>query len=335
MDLDRDSRHASLTPSTRARLADIAQYYWVDAMTVEDIGRHLNLSRSTISRELARARATGVVEFVIHRAPRRPAELADALRDAFGVRADVVETQPTMGVAEVLDLVAAAADARLATMITAEMIIDVAWGSTVEVLSRHLDPHPIPGVRVVQFNGAGNTLDSGFAYASALLDRFSRAYYATLQLFPVPAFFDAASTKEAMWRERSIQRVLRARASADLLVTSVGSLQGGLPGHLYRAGYLTARDAQDLLAHGVVGDLGGIFFRDDGSSDRIGINARSTGMPLDEVSRLPLRILLASGAGKARAIRAALRAGLATHLVIDDATARLVLELDQESRRQK
>ena len=169
------------------------------------------------------------------------------------------------------------------------------------------------------------TSSTGSQYAGQILERFGRAFAASVHYFPVPAFFDSAATREAMWQERSIERILRMRRNADVLVSSIGTLTSELPGHLYRSGYLTATEIQDLHQQGVVGDLGAIFFRADGSSD-IPVNDRSTGMPTDELRLIRTRLLVVSDPTKAVALRAALDAGFITDLFTDDATARAVLE---------
>ncbi len=308
-----------------ARLADVAQYYWVEGLTVEDVGRRLNISRSTVSRLLARARELGVIEFVVHHDDHAASRLSQELSTRFTVRPLVVAAPETLGHAARLDLVATHAAARLEAMVASDMTVTVAWGSTVEAISRRVNGHAEHGVRIVQYNGSGNTYTSGVSYAAALLDRFAAAFGARVMLLPVPAFFDRPSTRQAMWAERSIQRVLHVRDRADLLLSSIGTLHSEVPGHLYRSGYLAQRDFEELVDKGVVGDLGGVFFRADGTSDGIAVNERSTGLPLESVRRIRHRLVVAMGASKAPALRAALGAGLITDLVVDDVTAELVM----------
>lgn len=61
-----------LTDEERRRVADAAELYYVQGLKVEDVGKRMHLSRSTVSRMLARARQHGVVEFVLHRTPTGP-----------------------------------------------------------------------------------------------------------------------------------------------------------------------------------------------------------------------------------------------------------------------
>lgn len=314
-----------LTREDRQRVADVAELYYVRGLNVHAVGTQLNLSRSTVSRALAKARQHGVVEFSVRRQADPTSGLSSMLAERFGVRAVVVDSRDVSDENGRLDLVAERAAQQLAAVVRSDMTVTVAWGTTVEAVARHLVVSPTRGTRVVQLNGSGNTVTSGIAYASRLLERFAYAFGASEHPFPVPAFFDSESTRAAMWQERSIQRILALRRSADVVVTSVGSLDSEIPGHLYRSGYLDAVDLEELRRRGVVGDIGSVFIRADGSSNEIPLNARTTGMPLDELRAVPTRLLIVSGQRKSVAVAAALRAGAATDLVLDDVTAATVL----------
>lgn len=68
--------------------------------------------------------------------------------------------------------------------------------------------HPLREVSVVQLNGAGNRSGLGIKYSTDIVARFAEKFDATDYLFPVPAFFDHAETKRALWQERSIKQIL-------------------------------------------------------------------------------------------------------------------------------
>ncbi|MDV3127355.1 transcriptional regulator [Mycobacterium sp. 21AC1] len=317
---------SELSDDERMRTADAAELYYLHNLKVEDVGKRLHLSRSTVSRMLARARQYGVVEFVLHRTPEQSSHLANRLSHHFGVRALVADDRDAGADGPRLDPVAECAARRLAGVVAANMTIAIAWGATVEAVSRQLIFSPTRGVRVVQFNGSGNASASNMLNAGQLLDRFAQAFSASAHHFHAPAFFDTATTRAAMWQERSIQRVLAIRRNADVALFSVGALDDEVPDHLYRSGYLDAVDLQELRREGIVGHIGTVFLREDGSSDHIAINQRSTGMPLDELRKVRTRILVATGPAKRAAVLGALRAGAATDLIVDEVTAQALLD---------
>jgi DNA-binding transcriptional regulator LsrR (DeoR family) len=206
------------------------------------------------------------------------------------------------------------------------MIVGVAWGSTTAAVSRHLVPKSVHGATFVQLNGSGNTHSTGLLYAGEILSRFAAAYDGSAQQIPVPAFFDDPATKDAMWRERSTRRILDMLPAMDLVLFSTGSAGSRVPSHVYSGGYLEPAELDQLADEGVVGDVATVFYRADGSSDGIALNDRATGPSLGLLRGIPRRLCIVSGVSKLASLRGALAAGIATDLIVDEATARALLE---------
>lgn len=312
--------------SARDRLADAAELYWVRDLKVEAVGRELGVSRSTVSRLLAQAREEGVVEFVIHRDPDSPGLHRQVLEERYGVRAVVAEVSPDASPALCRLAAGRAAATLLMALLHPGAVLAVSWGATIEAVSSQLPHRRVPDLKVVQMHGSGNVASLGKNYGTLILDRFGSAFDADVQLFPVPTIFDSARTRELMWQEGSIRRTVDLRASADVLLASVGVPDEDHPSRLYESGYLTRADVDELAREETVGNIASVFFRADGSTDGIDVNARSTGMPLDELRRIRSRVFVVADPGKAEALRAALEAGLVTDLVVDQQTAKVLVE---------
>lgn len=177
---------------------------------------------------------------------------------------------------------------------------------------------------MVQLNGAANPSTTGIPYAGAIMEAFGRAHGSMVQHFSVPAFFDFTSTKEALWRERSIASVRKLQASADVAVFGVGSVSGQNISLVYSGGYLSPEDLMTIKDDGVVGDVCTVLLRADGTWRDLPINERASGPTPDELMQIGRRLCVVSGVDKVVATRAALRAGVVTDLIIDeDAAARL------------
>ncbi len=313
------------TSSEEESLLAAASMYYHQDMKMDAIGRRLHLSRSTVSRMLKRARELGLVEIALRPSPTGASGLSQDVAEAYGVETYVVPVSGLASEPERLTQIAVFT-ARLAMQwMDSDMIMGVAWGTTVAAVAAQLGRKPTLGSTIVQLNGAANTRTSGALYAESLLSQFAIAFDAEIQLFPVPAFFDFAGTREAMWQERSIERVLDLQRQADVALFSVGALSGEVPSHVYSAGYLEPEDMESLREEGVVGDVCTVFLREDGSYSDLILNERATGPTPGELQVIPRRLCAAAGDGKARAIRAALLAGVATHLVIDERTARSLI----------
>lgn len=292
---------------------------------MDAIAGAFGVSRPTVSRWLARAVDLGIVRVEIDESPTvTPA--ADRLAARFGVRVTVVPTRPTWTEVRRLDVTAREAAHVLVGLVDDDTTVGLAWGTTVSTLVSHLPRSPRRGVRIVQVNGAANAMTAGVPVATGLLTEAAAAFDATLHELAAPAFFDRATTREALWTESSVRRVLAVRASADVAVFGVGALAGTLRSQVYTGGYLTPADLVELRRAGAVGDICTHFLREDGTHADIALNARASGPSPAELARVPRRLCVVAGEHRVPALLGALRCGAVTDLVIDDRTADILLD---------
>ncbi len=304
----------------------VARLYYYQEMTTTDIARELKLSRSKVSRLLSFARDNGLVEIHIHDPREHSKQLESLLKERFGLqRAQVVSVPETAGEQEWLQRVASHAAAYLNTVVASNMVIGLAWGNTVNAIVSRLTPKATVNVDVVQLNGSGTAQSMTNAFSSEIIMQFAANYDARPQPFPVPAFFEYPETKTALWRERSVRRLLDLQQRSDIMLFSLGAFSATIPSQIHSGGYLEPQDLESVIADGVVGDIATVFFRADGSYSDIALNARTSGPDLALFRRVKHSICVASGLGKIDAIRAALRGGFMNELIIDEPSARLLL----------
>jgi len=312
-------------PRTRDALMAARLYYQQD-LTMEAIARELNVSRSSVSRLLSFARDTGLVDITVRSPREMPSGIERELRRRHSVVAHVVPMPDVTTDVDRRERVALYTARIIGEFFDSNMTMGIAWGSTMSAISRHLIDKPTHNSQIVQLNGAGNPRTTGIIYASEILQRFGDAFGAFVQQFPVPAFFDHAETKAAMWRESSVRRVLDVQQNIDIALFGLGAPFGTLPSHVYTGGYLDAEDLAELQSDGVVGDIATVFYREDGSYHGIPLNERATGPDPGLLKRVARRVCVVSGESKLPSIRGALAGGFVTDLVIDAGTAHLLLE---------
>ena len=145
------------------------------------------------------------------------------------------------------------------------MVLGIAWGTTLAAIGRRLTPKPTRNSAVVQLNGAANTRTSGIEYASDLITgsarrstrrcTTSRCRRSSTTRRPRPRCGVSAASSACS----TCNDVQTSRCSAS------GAVTGGLPSHVYSAGYLEPADVDLLHREGVVGDVCTVFLRADGS----------------------------------------------------------------------
>lgn len=306
-------------------LLRVARMYYIQSETMEAIAHHMGVSRSTVSRLLKEAKDRGLVRVTITDPDRPMTRLAEIFRKNFHVQAHLVNVRPGSSYVLRLEQVAKVAARLLDEIVTDNDVVGVAWGTTVSAVAQHLRPRDLSGVTVVSLNGGANHRTTGLPYVGSILQRFAAAFHGEEQFLALPAFFDNPGTRTAMWAERSTRHMLQVRASCTKAIFGVGGLGADLQSHVYSANYLDDSELACLKSEGVVGDVCTVMLRADGSWRDLPINSRATGMTPAELRTIPRRICVVSGTGKTVPVLGALRAGVATDLVIDEETARAVL----------
>lgn len=322
--MSRDVAESAADPSILA--VQVARLYYQQGLTTDAIAKELGLSRPRVSRLLTLARRTGLVEIRIHDPQEHPQHLEAQLRERWSCETQVVGLPANANADLRMERVAQAAAHWLGTHLRPRMTVGLAWGNTLGAVSVALTPRPLSDVQFVQLNGSASAYEFNSGFVTDTLLRFAHAFAGKPHLFPVPTFFDDPATKEAMWRERSVQHIQALQRQANMLVFSVGSLSAATPSHVHMAGYLDDNDAHALVNAGVVGDIATVFYRADGSSDGISLNARASGPSLGWLREHPQTVCIVADPGKVEALAGALRGKLIRTLIVDETTARLLLE---------
>jgi DNA-binding transcriptional regulator LsrR (DeoR family) len=308
----------------------VARLYYFQNMTTAAIAEEIGTSRATVSRLLSYAMENGLVEIRVHDPQELSGNLEAAITKHYPLRSIQVVPVPAAATErESMQRVAAHTAAYLNTLMQPSTVIGLAWGNTVAAIADNLSPKAVHDVDVVQLNGSGAGANIVNTFGESLVSRFAQNYGGRAHSFPVPAFFDYADTRTALWRERSIKAIRTLQNDATILLFSIGAAETG--SHIHTGGYLDKQDQQDIRRDDVVGDIATVFFRDDGSWRDVALNARSSGPDLDRFQRAAHSICVVSGKGKIPGLRAALLGGFINELVIDEPTARLLVQqLDED-----
>lgn len=323
------------------QLADVAQQYYLDDLTQEQIARRVGVSRSNISRMLKEARERGIVEIRVHHPLRTVPALQEALCAALPLRECLVLAAAPTGngaasngsAAEppaVARQLGALAARYLDERIPDGAIVGVGWGSTVYsvVASGYIHPHP--GCAVVQLmgsvGGATPDIDGG-----QVASRLGRALGGQVYYLQAPMVVTDPAVRAGLLRDPHIRKTLEMVRRADILLFSVGAVTRA--SGLYRAGYLSDADLEYIQGQGAVGDICGAYFQQDGSACSLELEERTIAAPGDVMRLAPMRVGVGWGTAKALPSIGAIRAGLINVLVTEEECAREMLAILARERR--
>jgi DNA-binding transcriptional regulator LsrR (DeoR family) len=296
----------------RRLLSRVAEQYYVDNLSQQQIGEELGLSRSQVSRMLSEARDIGVVEIRIHHdLPNDPdlEELVASLAAPRRLTVDVLNAP--LGASR-------RAIGRRAARVVEQLMwpgssLALTHGTTVHEVMRTLRFDRLPGLRIHQSAGfeLGHALTTTWELIRLGFDRLGDDYH----YIHAPLKIASDDLHRALTTDPTIVEVLEAAGDADMAVLGVASLDLQTSS-LVRAGYLTPEELEEARDLGSVGAINGYHYDIDGR-EVASLNQRILGLSPAEFGAVPVRLLVAAGRHKAPAVLGTIRAGWVTHLVID------------------
>ncbi len=305
-------------------LARIAWLYYEQDLTQAEIGARLGLSRVTVNRLLKEARASGIVEVRI-RAGGSQLPLTAALLQRYPLQDAWVCPLATEGEALHQALAQTAAQV-LRHRLQDGMTVGIGIGRTLSYLPDAFQSETLLRCRFTSLTGGLSAQPPAMAHNFDILNRLAAATGGEAHYLPLPGYVSAPATRESLLADPLVKTSLQPARCADLALFSVGAAD--YTALLHQSGVLTDTDLAELNQMRAVGDVLGRFFDDSGEEVPAQVHQRLIGLTLAELRRIPIKILVAGGENKRRALRAALRSRLADVLVTDPHTAEWLVDLD-------
>lgn len=298
----------------------IAQAYYGDGRTQQEIAASFGLSRPKVSRLLQQARDVGVVSITL--VP--PSAGLSGLERELEARYDLAEASlVTVSDPSDSDHVARelgpAAAACLLRSVGDGSTIGLAWGRTILAMVDALPTQSFADVTVVQLNGGLGPVGV-LEHSTEVARKAAQKLHARLRLLPAPGIVSSIAAADALRADYQISDVLGLAAQVDVAVVGLGVPTADSV--LLRDGHIvTGEDLAALEAAGAVGDILLRYIDAEGEPVNLSLNQRIIGLSLDQVRHVPRVIAVAGGVTKYRIVEAALKAGLVDVLVTDHATA--------------
>ena len=126
--------------------------YYMQDLTMEAIAHEMHTSRSSVSRLLSYARASGLVTIQIATPHEGATRIQQDIHERYGIAAHIVPMPGAISDVDRLERVAISSARILDRFIDSNMTVGLAWGSTMSALSRHLIPKDLHNVEFVQLN---------------------------------------------------------------------------------------------------------------------------------------------------------------------------------------
>lgn len=297
-----------------------AWLYYEKGQKQDQIADQLGISRASVFNLLQKARDEGVVNISIDPSRIARADLSLQLCERSGLAECFIlpRGKQTEGLhRQIGHLGARVLESRLHSADT----IGVAWGRTVLALSEHLATVHQPNVTIAQITGSSAAT---FDFSPVLCtSNIAERLLARCVNLHAPGVVSSPKVKDMLMQEPAIREHFALLRQCSKTVFGVTQLNGETL--LVTGGFMAESEVQVYRDLGAVGFASGYFFAADGRIVRSEFDERHITMPLDDLLAVPERICVGGGPEKVTAISAMIRAGIASVLVTDEATAQGVV----------
>ena len=318
----RDARDAEL-------LARAAWLHFVGGLTQSEVARRLNVPITRAHRYIARAQAEGLVRIFVDVSSAKCISIEAALSARYNLRlCRVAMDVPEVGALPLRALSSAGADVLMQTILAGEHpVIGIGHGRTIAATVGAMGRVEAGSLRIVSM--LGGLTRSFAANPYDVIHRLAEKTGADCYMMPAPIFTNSADDKQVMLAQLGIAATMEMIGGMTLAVVGIGDVtlqNDGATAAALGGPEVVAR----LHADGARAEILGQFLNADGEIMETEFDARVMAAPLGSLKGRDV-IAIAGGLQKKDAVEAALKSGLLTGLIIDEATARALVGEGGES----
>lgn len=297
----------------------IAQAYYEDGLTQQEIAGRLGISRIKVSRLLARALDEKIVRISLVPPTDLYPELERMLEKRYGLKEAVVVDAHQDRQVLLEEALGRAAAAYLLSILQGNEVVGLTWGRALLSMVNAMHAVLMPELQVVQLLGGLGEPGAGF-HGADLTRRLAQVFSTRPHLIHSPGIVATGETCSELKKDIQVSKTLDLASRADIALVGIGLYAPGSP--LVRSNsILSAPDKELLFSLGVVGDISLRFFDRAGNYISSEIDSRIIGLSAEQFGKIPRVIGIAGGREKTAVIRAALSGRLVHVLVTDRLTA--------------
>jgi len=205
-------------------LIKVAEKYYYDDLTHNEIASETGLSRVTVTRMLKAARNRGIVRITIDKAPVNTMAISEMLRKRFGLR-DAVIVDETPGYSNEEDaLLYKAAANYFSGIIRPGNTIGLGWGNSVYRMIKCMESHSRRDATFIPIIGGTEENDEIYNLNNIVQEASKKSSCEHLKLY-APAIVDTKAVCEAIKSDSKISMVCDIWNSLDVVVVGIGALK--------------------------------------------------------------------------------------------------------------
>lgn len=309
--------------------------HYKQGMSQQEIGKKLNVSRTTISRALAQAKREGYVQIQINYPQGSAISLETALEEKYHLKEAVIAS--TQNNDEVRDEIASYASDYLLRTLKNHMTVALTRGVTLQHMVEYLGKDvrlkflKTDDVNLVPLMAATNLSPSvpkkyRMAYSNYLIEEVARIFNGNSYQMLAPQYVTSEEIKEVFMNEKSIKEVFDLARSADIAIAGIGTLDENSA--LVDAELIPIEEFRRLQKLGGKGELLSHVIGGDGNILKDQFEQHLISLSLEDFKNIPIRVGVAYGLEKKEAILSVLKGGYVNVLITDEKVAKYLQEAE-------
>lgn len=304
----------------RQFLTRIAYQYYVQNKTQSAIAKSWNLSRSTISRILTRAREEEIVKIQLDDSDLKIMELETKVKNKYRLKNVVVVTpEPNQSLNDKKTILAHGAALYLKQIIKNNSRVGVTWGATLSRMVGQLHQLKSTNATFVPLVGGPSQANVKYNVNTIVYD-LAKKFVGKSKYINDQVVQKSIYLKNKIMKTPYYQELIVDWQKLDLAVVGIGGPLTTKTTSHWRD-LLTSDDLILLKEQHAIGDCCCTFYDKNGKILAPFLRKRTIAIPLEMLKQVPIRIAVAYSLTKIPSIRTSLNMGLVNTLITDEETA--------------
>lgn len=314
----------------------VVEMYYRKGMSQLQIGKKLNVSRTTVYRALEKAKKEGYVQVVINRPQGLLISKEEELEKKYHLQEAIVVYKDEKDSLSVREEIAYYLSDFLLRTLHNDMSIAVSRGKTLQQSVTFLEKdmrlkfQKYKNIRLLPLMGStnynpSNDFEYRFSYTDYLIERLANILNCDGYQLLAPLVVSSAEVKDILIKEKSIQEVLEMDKKADLAITGIGNLQKD--SITMEDPMLDEKTKNEILAKHGVGEIIGRILDADGHFIDTEFHNKLMALSPEDFKQIPVRVGAAGGMEKKEAILSVLKGEWINVLITDEEVANYLLEI--------
>ncbi len=305
----------------------VCSMYYYDGLSQDEIAKKIGFSRSQICKILLAAKEDGIVSFTIKNPFYNSSSVEERLMQLFNLDSATVVDSTTDNFETVSHDIAETCTKVFKAHIHDGEIIGVSSGLSINYVAENVGDIGKKNLKLVPLIGGSVTISSWDS--NATVQTFSKRWGGYPYSLYAPGFVQSVSIKEHIISEPNVAYILGMMKNCDTAIVGIGSISQ--QSSVVRSNYISDDDYLELQNLKAQAGICNSFFDADGNVVDFSGTPRMIGIDIEDFKKIPKRFGVLYGSHKAAAVLAVLNGGWINHLVIDEKTAEIVVNLKETS----